>query len=128
MALAGVLAAVVVHLMPLEGIAGLPINTLTLGAAALFGLFLPVPIGLDVVLAAALLAAGFPMVMVAILLFTLGIYSIYSFSIVWTTLSRRVAITLAAILAVFGLVAGAMADYGYEQDMSSMLESLDDFE
>lgn len=127
MVLAGVLAALVVHLVPLEQVAGLPVSVPGLVAVAMFGLFLPLPIALDIVIASALLAAGVPMIYVGTLLFTLGIYSVYSFSIVWTTLSARVACTLVVVLLVLGIGAGLIADQAYQHEMNVMLEVLDQF-
>jgi len=127
MVLAGVLAAVVVHLVPLERVAELPVSVPALFAVALFGLFLPLPIALDIVVASTLLAAGVPMIYVGTLLFTLGIYSIYSFSIVWTTLSSRVALTLVAVLLVIGIAAGLLSDQVHQHEMNVMLEALDEF-
>lgn len=128
MVLAGVLAAAVVHTVPLEQVAGLPVSAPALLAVALFGIFLPLPIALDIVIASTLLAAGVPMIYVGTLLFTLGIYSVYSFSIVWTTLSARVACTLVVVLMGLGIVAGVIADGVHEREMSVMLEMLDDFD
>ena len=127
MVLAGVLAAIAVHLIPLENIAGLDVGVFSLLAVAAIGIFLPLPIALDIVLSASLIALGVPMIYVAILLFTLGIYSVYSFSIVWTTLSPRVATILTVVLMVFGIAAGLIADQFYQYDMNIMLEALEEF-
>ena len=62
---------------------------------------------------------------VGILLFTLGIYSVYSFSIVWSSVSLRVAVILGLVLTLFGLVAGGLAEWVYQSELSSMSESLD---
>ena len=89
--------------------------------------FLPLPIALDIVLTAGLIALGVPMIYVATLLFTLGIYSVYSFSILWTTISPRVATVLTLVLMGFGIVAGMLADQFYQHDMNIMLEALEGF-
>ena len=78
-------------------------------------------------LSATLIAIGVPMIYVATLLFTLGIYSVYSFSIVWTTISPRVASVLAIVLLVLGLVAGVVADQFHQHDMRVLLEALEEF-
>ncbi len=127
MVAAGFLAALVVHIVPLEQVANLPVSVPALIAVALFGVFLPLPIALDIVIASTLLAAGVPMIYVGTLLFTLGIYSVYSFSIVWTTMSPRVAGTLAVVLMALGIVGGLIADQVHQHEMNVMLETLDEF-
>jgi uncharacterized membrane protein YraQ (UPF0718 family) len=127
MLLAGMLGATVVNIMPLEGVADVPIGPLSVLGVAIFGLFLPLPIALDLVIAATLKAAGVPMFYVGILLFTLGIYSVYSLSIVWITLSARVALTLTVVLLVLGIVAGAASEHMHQRDVDQMLELLDEF-
>ena len=125
MALAGLMAAIVVHVVPMNSIVGLDITISTILVVALFGIFLPVPIALDLVIAATLLAAGFPMIYVGILLFTLGIYSVYSFSIVWTSVSLKVATVLGVVLFGFGLVAGLISEWIYRRELAAMTDSLD---
>ena len=105
----------------------MPIGPLSVLGVAIFGLFLPLPIALDLVIAATLKAAGVPMFYVGILLFTLGIYSVYSLSIVWITLSARVALTLTIVLLVLGIVAGAASEHMHQRDVDQMLELLDEF-
>lgn len=78
-----------------------------MGLVSLIGVFLPVPMAFDVIVTATLLQAGLPMKYVAILLFTLGIFSIYSFFMVWSTMSRVAAVTMFAVLTGLGVVAGA---------------------
>ncbi len=127
MLLAGMLGATVVNVMPLEDVADLPIGPLSVLGVAIFGLFLPLPIALDLVIAATLKAAGVPICYVGTLLFTLGIYSVYSLSIVWITLSARVALTLTVVLLVLGIVAGAASEHMHQRDVDQMLELLDEF-
>ena len=127
MVLAGVLAALVVRIVPLEQVAQMEVSFLSILAVTLFGIFLPLPIALDLVMAAALLAAGTPIIYIGILLFTLGIYSVYSFSIVWTSISGRVAVTLAVVLMALGVGAGYAAESYHQWDMNRMLEALDEF-
>src|SRR5205807_1863528 len=76
---------------------------------AAFGTLLPIPIAFDVVVCAVLWNAGVPMSVVATLLVTLGIYSVYPWSLIGTTLSWRIA-TLAGIAVVLlGVAAGSTA-------------------
>jgi len=82
MVLAGILAAIAVRVVPVESVASLEVSVLSMLAVSAVGIFLPLPIALDIVLSATLIALGVPMIYVATFLFTLGIYSVYSFSIV----------------------------------------------
>lgn len=125
MALAGLLAAIAVHTLPMNEIVGLDVTWWAVLLVALAGIFLPVPIALDLVIAASLLAAGFPMIYVGILLFTLGIYSVYSFSIVWTAVSLRVAAVLGIVLVGFGIVAGLISEWFYQRELAAVTGTLD---
>ena len=70
MLLAGFLGAVVVHLLPLDFLLEIEPGVGSLLLVALVGVFLPVPIAFDIVLAAVLVAAGAPMIYSMTLLFT----------------------------------------------------------
>ncbi len=122
MVLAGFLGAVVVTLFPWQHIAGwfpdtgAALSLLGMGTVALFGLLLPVPMAFDVVVVAALVAAGFPMKFSMVLLFTLGIFSIYPFFILWRGISKRVATVLTATLLLLGVISGVAAHYYHQWD------------
>lgn len=126
MLLAGFLGAVVVHLLPLDFLLEIKPGVGSLLLVALIGVFLPVPIAFDIVLAAVLVAAGAPMIYSMILLFTLGIYSVYPFFIVWNTISRRVAVVLSLVLMCLGLVGGMIADNIHQAELRDMLEFLEE--
>jgi uncharacterized membrane protein YraQ (UPF0718 family) len=116
MVLAGVLGVMVVTFIPLDKLTEiLPHSSglMTLFAmciTALVGVFLPVPITFDVIVTAVLLAAGMPVKYAMILLFTLGIFSIYSYMIVHQAISRRVGLTLFFVIAALGVMTGFAAD------------------
>ncbi len=116
MVLAGFLGAVLVTFVPWSSVATLIPDTTMTGVlasmlvVALIGITLPVPIAFDVLVTAILLAAGMPMRYAVILLFTLGIYSIYSLAIVWTGISRRLSVVLFVVLAGLGVIAGVLAE------------------
>ncbi len=85
MLLAGLLGAVLIHLLPWETVInslpktfGVPMILAMVGLG-LFGLFLPVPMAFDVIFVGGLVAAGLPAHYAFVLLFTLGIFSIYPF-------------------------------------------------
>ena len=119
MILAGVLGVIVVTFIPLDTLAEiLPSSPkimvlLAMCITAVVGVFLPVPITFDVIVTAVLMAAGMPIKYAMILLFTLGIFSIYSYLIVQQAISRKVAITLYLVIAAMGVVTGLI---GHELD------------
>lgn len=125
MLLAGVLGAVVVHLLPLPVLLDHEPGILSVAAVAIVGIFLPVPVAFDVVLVAVLMSAGAPMIYSMTLLFTLGIYSVYPFFIVWSTISKRVAIVLAIVLVAIGLCGGLLADHIADAELREMLDYLE---
>jgi len=122
MLLAGFLGAFMITVVPLESLAGHEITILLAISLALLGVFIPCPIALDIVISASLLSAGVPIFYVMILLFTLGTYSIYSFMIIWTSISKRVAIVLYLVVALVGILAGTVAQYWHEIELRKMLE------
>jgi uncharacterized membrane protein YraQ (UPF0718 family) len=126
MLLAGLLGAVVVHLVPLPSLIEHDPGILSVAAVALVGIFLPVPVAFDLVLVAVLISAGAPMIYSMTLLFTLGIFSIYPFFIVWNTISRRVAMVLAAVLFMIGIAGGFVAENIHQAELRDMLEFLEE--
>ncbi len=125
MILAGLLGAVVVHLMPLTSLLENEPSILSVAVVALVGIFLPVPVAFDIVLVAVLVSAGAPMIYSMTLLFTLGIFSVYPFFIIWNTISVRVAMVLTAILVVIGVIGGVVADGIYQAELQDMLQYLE---
>ena len=119
MLLAGFLGAVLITLLPLEAMADLlPTEgrkriALALFGLALLGVFLPVPMSFDVIATAVLWQAGLPTQYAVALLLTLGAFSIFSFFIVWQSISLRMAASLFLALAGLG-VAGGIAARGYQ--------------
>jgi len=126
MLLAGVLGAVVVHVMPLPSLLlEYEPGILSVAMVALVGIFLPVPVAFDVVLVAVLISAGAPMIYSMTLLFTLGIFSVYPFFIVWNTISARVAVVLTVVLVVIGVIGGFVADVIHQAELRDMLQYLE---
>jgi uncharacterized membrane protein YraQ (UPF0718 family) len=115
MLLAGVLGAILVELLPwnvlnhLSHVEGGAANAAVLLLAGVFGVLLPVPMAFDVVVCSVLLGAGMPVPVVAVLLVTLGSYSIYAWSLLGTTLSWRVGGVAAAAILATGVVTGVVA-------------------
>jgi uncharacterized membrane protein YraQ (UPF0718 family) len=115
MILAGLMGAALVELLPWTRIAqmaqveGWLPNAAVLFLVAGFGTLLPIPIAFDVVVCAVLWSAGVPMYVVAALLVTLGLYSVYPWSLIGTTLSWRIAALAGAAVLALGVGAGATA-------------------
>jgi uncharacterized membrane protein YraQ (UPF0718 family) len=102
-----------------------PVHTLTVMAIlTTLGTFLPVPIAFDVVLVTVLMASGMPVKYAMVLLFTLGIFSVYSFSIVWRYISKRVAVMLYLSVMAMGMVAGVVAHYASLWDEARQREAM----
>lgn len=114
MLLAGLLGAVVATMVPQDSIVNLPFAVGLLLVFACIGLFLPVPIAFDVVVTGALLSAGLAPGYVMALLFSLGIFSVYSFFIVTQSIGRRAAWLMTACVIILAVLAGAGAQ-GYHQ-------------
>jgi len=115
MFLAGFLGSLMITILPWESIANiipessLLMTLLSMAVVALIGLFLPVPIAFDVIICAVLLATGMPVKYVMVLLFTLGIFSVYSFFIVSQSVSKRAASIMFIVLAGMGVFSGVAA-------------------
>ena len=116
MLLAGVIGAAMAELLPwgrlaaIAHVEGLALNVAVLALVCAFGVALPVPIAFDVIVCAVLWDAGVPPHLVAALLVSLGIYSVYPFSLIGTTLSWRIAsIAGVAVFALSMLAGGAAA-------------------
>ncbi len=124
MLLAGFLGAIVANLVPAEQLGDVEFGLIGLALAALIGTFLPVPIAFDVVVCGALLSAGMPVGYVMVLLFTLGIFSVYSFFIVAQSISLRAASLITAVVIVIGIAAGYGADGYHKWQTKRALEIL----
>ncbi len=122
MLLAGFLGSVLITLLPLESLADLLPRAgrwrtyLAMGGVALIGVFLPVPMSFDVIVTAILWYAGLPIQYAMVLLFTLGIFSVFPFFIVWQTIGLRIAASLFLGLAGLGIVAGVLGQKYFEWD------------
>jgi uncharacterized membrane protein YraQ (UPF0718 family) len=130
MLVAGAFGALVVLVLPLDRLPELLAGD-TLAAAllvsvglAFFGAALPVPITFDVILCAVLYAAGLPLRYVAVLLFTLGVYSVYSGLVVSRALSMKSALVLYATVALLGVIAGDVTQALANAERRAVLEQL----
>jgi uncharacterized membrane protein YraQ (UPF0718 family) len=137
MLLAGFLGNVIITFLPWDLLADvLPASLtysrvmigLTLILLAAIGLFLPVPMAFDIIICAILLAAGIPEYYVMALLFSLGIFSIYSFFIVRQAMSVKIALASVAVLlalaTVGGLATKKLGEWNGEREIQAMLDVL----
>ncbi|MCJ7874799.1 FG-GAP-like repeat-containing protein [Phaeobacter sp. J2-8] len=124
MLLAGLLGAVAATLVPQGSIVNLPFAFGFVVLVAALGVFLPVPIAFDVVVTGALLSAGLMHGYVMTLLFTLGIFSIYSFFIVAQSVGLRAAVMLSACVVALGVGAGLGAQSYHQWQTERALKIL----
>lgn len=124
MFLAGFLGAVVGNLVPLESFSAAETTLLILAVVAVVGVFLPVPIGFDVVVAGTLLSAGLSAGLVMTLVFTLGIFSVYSFIIIGSTISWKVARNMTVAIVLVGILSGYGIQKYHDQQIDAGLELL----
>jgi uncharacterized membrane protein YraQ (UPF0718 family) len=125
MLLAGGLGAVAANVLPLQTLVDLEPTVASLILVALVGIFLPVPVAFDIVVVAVLISTGVPMIYSMTLLFTLGIFSIYPFMIVWRSISAKVAVLLTLVLVVMGIAAGVIADRIHQAELEQMMRYLE---
>lgn len=112
MLLAGLLGSAVISVVPWELVSNLDValdwewSVLSMITIALLAAFLPVPIAFDVVIVAVLMASGLPIRYSMILLFTLGIFSVYPWLLIKSSVSTKFAWAFFFMVVVFGLLAG----------------------
>jgi hypothetical protein len=117
MILAGIVGSIAVNIMPWERVSelqtSLPFWQLAMIAfgLAFFGVLLPSPMSFDVILASVFLQAGAPVLFVAILLFSLGTFSIFAFFVIWKSMSLRLASYLFMVTVLLSLIVGTCATY-----------------
>ena len=114
----------VLHFLPEHGMK-LVFGMMVLAA---IGVFLPVPMTFDVLLAVTLFQLGVPEAYVMTLLFTLGAYSVYSFVISYQQISRPAAVALIFVVWGAGVAGGCVihkvAQYDRHQQSVLLTEQL----
>ncbi len=128
MFVAGFIGSAVIYLFPLEMLTDAKPTILLLFGTAMVGVVLPVPIALDIVFSQTLLIAGVPLPFVMTLLFTLGIFSIYAFFIVWGSISKRIAVILTITFIFMGVGSGLFVDFYYDRAYAEGLQILERLE
>lgn len=120
MFVAGLLGATMANLIPLDSLADWAVSLPSLLAVALLGTFAPVPIAFDVVLVQALLVAGLRPELAMVLLFTLGLFSIYPLMLVAKMITWRFSgflfVSVAAVGVATGYFAGGWETYQAERE------------
>ena len=107
MLLAALLGALVIELVPQNALM-VPVSLAGIILVALVGTFLPVPMAFDVIVAYLAMTQGVPLPYVVTLLCTLGIFSIYSFSVVGKTISWKIAGLVYGAVTILGVAAGLL--------------------
>ena len=126
MFLAAILGATVSHLFSFDLFIGEGISLWKAILISAIALFLPMPIGVDILLAEMLSGVGSPAGYVSICLFSLGIYSIYSFFIVWKYFSKLLAMMIAGVLLVLSIGNGYLAQYYFLKKNNASIEYYDE--
>ncbi len=127
MLLAGLMGAVLSHLITLDRFIGLQPDIRNLSVLAVLGTFLPLPIAFDIMLTQAMMMSKLADGFVMTLLFTLGTFSVYSAMVVSRTFSTWVAVKLFVIVAAVGMGVGLAADKFSSYRHIQWLEQYDAF-
>ncbi|MCB0420181.1 MAG: VCBS repeat-containing protein [Bdellovibrionales bacterium] len=106
MALSGFLGSILIESIDLQSLTTESTTIFTYLTVAAIGTFLPVPIAFDVVFAFIMLRTGLSSGLTMTLIFTLGIYSIFPFFIVWKYMSKKVAFAMGLTVLAFGFFVG----------------------
>ncbi len=111
MIVAGILGALLVEMVPFNALASQQVTLITLFFVAVLGTFLPVPIAFDIIVVATLLASGLPVGLSMVLLFSLGIFSIYPTLVIAKYISLRLSVALYASCVLIAVITGYSAHY-----------------
>jgi len=114
MLIAGLIGALISHTISLDLLIGQD-DFFTIFLAALIGTLLPVPIAFDVILVNALFHDGLSPSVTAVLLVTLGSFSLLSFLVIWSSALRRWAIAMALAVISLGMGAGLLAGWVHDR-------------
>jgi uncharacterized membrane protein YraQ (UPF0718 family) len=114
MLLAGFLGAFVLELAPFDIFSNTDTSLLVFILCALVATILPVPIAFDVIIVMALLANGVDKGLATVLLFGLGIYSIYPAFLIARYISVRLSLAIAAVVIFISCGLGIASQYYFE--------------
>lgn len=138
MLLAGLLGSLVITFIPWDVLSQIDLqlpffwSIVSMLAVALLAAFLPVPIAFDVIITAVLLAGGLPARYSLILLFALGIFSVYPWLLIKQSVSTKFAWAFYVSVVVFGLLAGVIGhtyhDWYWSKQLPIILKTLNQSE
>ncbi len=138
MLLAGFLGSLVITFVPWDLLSQIDLqlpfiwSILSMLAVALLAAFLPVPIAFDIIITAVLLASGLPARFSLILLFALGIFSVYPWLLIKQSVSSKFAWVFYAMVVIFGLLAGVIGhtyhNWYWNKQLPIILETLNQSE
>lgn len=117
MLLAGIIGNIFITLLPFEDVVsylpktGRLVTMLAMVLIAIFGIILPVPMTFDIIIVAILINLGLPIKYSMILLFSLGIFSIYSYLVLLKVMPKQLVFSLVAIILVLAITSGVLAHY-----------------
>ena len=114
MLLAGLLGALVLELVPFSLFANTDPSLMILLLCAVVATALPVPIAFDVIIVMALIANGIDKGLATVLLFGLGIFSIYPAFVIARYISVRLSLAIAVLVMVISCVLGLVAQNYFE--------------
>ena len=115
MLLAGVLGALVIEIVPFSFLTDVDPGVLVLLASAVLATVLPVPIAFDVIIVMALLANGIDTGLAMVLLYGLGIYSVYPAIVIARYISVRLSLGLAVAVVLVASALGLAAQTYFER-------------
>lgn len=133
MLLAGLLGSAVITFVPWDLLSNLDLSLkfewslLSMIVVALIAAFLPVPIAFDVVIVAVLMAGGLPIRYSMILLFILGIFSVYPWLLIRRSVSLKFAWVFFFMVVLFGLLAGVSGHVYHDWYWKNQLPKMIDF-
>lgn len=129
MLLAGALGAAVIELAPFDRLSAIAPSLPVLFVTAVLATFLPVPMAFNVVVVMALLANGMNPAIGAVLLFALGVYSIYPATVIARYISVRLSAALAVsvilIATALGMITNSYFDTRLEADQTAITAGLE---
>jgi len=107
---AGLLGALLVETMPTGSLANFQLQLFTIIAFAVVGSFLPVPIAFDILIINILISSGLNTGLASVLLFSLGIFSIYPALILGRSISFRFSFIFFLAIATFASLSGVITE------------------
>lgn len=111
MFVAAILGACLVHLFSFEKIVSFDATIKSVLFLSMISLVIPMPIGVDIIAAETFFSNGADIAHVAVILFSSGIFSIYSFWILKNCFGLKSVLKISAVLIGLTLVAGASGKF-----------------